>query len=290
MVYAVGVDIGGSHIEGVRIDSRKRVTNKTTIKLPKRSTKKAAVGMLYSVLDGLCEDKGLKGIGIGVAGAVKDGVLIRSPNSPFMDSTDFRKLVSGKYETRVVVDNDVTCMAFGEMMKRDEENILVVTLGTGIGGGLVSGGRLYRGKSHAGEIGHMSIRFDGPVCVCGNTGCFEEYASARGVRRLAAEITGRKMESHTVFEQAAKGNKAALRVWKEYGKLLGTGLSNLCFILDPEVIVIGGGISEASEYFMEAVKKEMRNRMFIPLPKIAVARTYANAFGAACMALEGQPR
>jgi len=290
MSYAVGVDIGGTHIEGVCINPDMRIIKEKRIRMPARLNKKLVISKVLQCLDLLCGDEGkdLLGIGVGVPGVIKGGVVKKSPNLPFLDSTDFRSLISGKFKTKVAIDNEVNCMAFGESVSRKEKNVVVLTLGTGIGGGLVINGKVHRGRSFAGEIGHMTIKFDGSKCVCGNTGCFEEYASARSVRRLSTKLLGKGMEPHEVYELAEKGNEQAKLVWKEYGKMLGVGLANLCFILDPAIIVLGGGISKACKYFEDPMLAEMKKRMFIPLPKIVVGKSNANAYGAACMALKNK--
>jgi glucokinase len=177
-------------------------------------------------------------------------------------------------------------MACGESVSRREKNIVALTLGTGIGCGLVIDGKVHRGSSYAGEAGHMTIKLDGSRCACGNLGCFEEYASVRSVRRLSAKHLGKGMESREVCELAKAGSKKAKKVWKEYGRMVGIGLANLCLILDPDIIVLGGGISKAFTYFRDAMKAEMKKRMFIPLPKIVLGKSNANAYGAACMALK----
>ncbi len=286
MAYAAGVDIGGTHIEGVRIDKGLRITKKARVDLPARLDKHAIISNLHKCLDILCKDAGLLGIGAAVPGVINNGVVMKSPNLPFLNGTDFRSMLVRKFRTRVVVDNDVNCMALGESVKRQGKDLVALTLGTGIGGGLIIDGKVHRGRSYAGEIGHMTIESDGPKCMCGNRGCFEEYVSVRSVRRLSAKFLGRKMEPHEVCELADKGNRKARRVWEEYGKMLGTGLANVCFILDPDVIVLGGGISKAYSHFRKAMRSEMRKRMFIPMPKIVTGKSYGNAYGAACMAMK----
>jgi glucokinase len=287
MSYAVGIDIGGTHIEAVSINTDFKIVRKEKMPLPAKKNKKIVTAKLMECLEKLCGEKGLTCIGIAVPGIIKNGVVEKSPNLPFLKGTDFKSLISKRFRTKVVVENDVKCMAFGESMRRKERNFIVLTLGTGIGGGLVINGNVHYGMSSAaGEVGHMSIKFDGPECVCGNLGCFEEYASIRAVRRLSSKIMGKGMEPHEVFNLAEKGDKKAKDLWKEYGKIFGIGLSNLCFILDPELIVLGGGISKAFRYFKNSMLEEMKKRMFIPVPKIEAERENANAYGAACMALK----
>jgi glucokinase len=301
--YAVGIDIGGTHISGVRIDGNMHVVRKAKIPVPAKKDKNLMTSLLFRCLDELCKNGGdnklagklnyklahkLIGIGAAVPGVIKGGVVERSPNLPFFNKTDFKSLISRRFKARVVVDNDVNCMAFGESVNREEKNIVALTLGTGIGGGLVIDGKLYRGRCFAGELGHMVIKFDGSRCACGNLGCFEEYASARSVRRLSAKVLGKRLEPHEVDRLIKNGNKRAKKVWTEYGKMLGVGLTNFCYILDPDLIVLGGGISKAYIYFKDSMLAEMKKRVFIPLPKIVTGKQNANAYGAACLALKSR--
>jgi len=286
MGYAIGLDIGGTHVEGVAVNERLEIVKRMKIPLPKNKTKKIVTEKLFECVESLSREKGMKAIGIGVPGLIKNSVVFRSPNLTFLDGMDFRGLFK-KYKARIVADNDVNCMAFGEAVKRKARNMVVLTLGTGIGGGIVIYGRVYRGSSFAGEVGHMTIKFDGHRCTCGNTGCFEEYAGARGVRRLSSELLGKSIEPKDVYELAKSGNKKALQVWSEYGRMLGVGLANLVDALDPEVIVLGGGIARAHKFFEGSMKNEMKKRMMLPLPEIAFETENLNAFGAACMALKG---
>jgi len=285
MRYAIGIDIGGSHIEALQVNSSLAIKRKMLVKLPAVMTKRILLEKLRFCIQELGREKGLAGIGVGVPGVVWDGIVLKSPNLPYLESTNLRMQVAKMKRTKVAVENDVRCMAFAEMSRRKEKDIVVLTLGTGIGGGIISGGRLLRGHHFAGEVGHMTIEKDGLPCECGNRGCFEMYASARGVRRLSRRIIGRFLEPVEVSRLAQKGNRKAIRVWHEYGKVLGAGLSNLCFILDPERIVLGGGISGAYKFFSKSMKSEMERRLFIPLPRFAIGMQHGNAIGAAATVL-----
>ncbi len=288
--YAIGVDIGGTHIDGVCIDGRGRTITKASIPIGnKKLNKKLVIDNMIECIDTLIEgDKPIKPICIGAAvpGTIKDGMVKKSPNLPFLNSTDFKSLLSKRYKTKAVVDNDVNCMAYGEMMRRKGKDIVVLTLGTGIGGGIVIGGKVYRGRSHAGEIGHMTIKLDGSRCKCGNLGCFEEFASVRSVRRLSRKHLGKANDPYDVYKMAKGGNRKARLVWNDYGRMLGVALTNISYILDPDTIVLGGGISKAYELFRDSMIAEMKKRLFIPMPRIVTGMSNGNSYGAACMALK----
>jgi glucokinase len=287
MIHAVGVDIGGSHISGVVIDRKFKILKKCEMSLPKKINRKLFISRLHRVLDNLCGAERPKAIGIGVAAIVRGTTVKQSTHLSLIKGMDFGKVLM-RYGAKVVADNEVNCLACGEMSGRKEKNMVVITLGTGIGGGIIINRKLYRGRNYDGEVGHMTLERNGPRCVCGNRGCFEEFCSARAVTRLSGRILGKVMEPRKVYELAEGGDKRALRLWNEYGRSLGTGLANVVFILDPDVIVLGGGIANAMKFFRKSMLAEMRSRLSIPPPRIVKAKDYGNAFGAACMAAKGQ--
>ncbi len=284
MAYHIGIDVGGSHVDGVCIDEKLRMVSGEKVNFT-AGRKKKLIGELEKLIRELSEGKSIKGIGIGVPGVVKKGVLLWCCNSPFLEGTDFSRIL-GKFSKNVVVDNDVNCMAFGEMCTRREKNILAVTLGTGVGGGIVIDGRLHNRRPYAGEVGHMSIDPLGVRCTCGSRGCLQEYLSSRGVSRISGKYFTRNYTPEELYVLAREGDGKAQKVWNEYGKLLGVGLSNLSTILDPEIIVLGGGISEAFDAFEKSMKDEMKKRLAMKQPKVVKGKEQAVAFGAACMAMK----
>jgi glucokinase len=284
MGFFAGIDVGGSHIEGVLVDRKLSMKAKVSVKSKKRD-RKSFIEDFKKVLDGLSEGYGVSAAGVGVPGAVKGTKMFWSPNCGHLEGIDFGTLL-GKVSKNVAVDNDVNCMALYEMAMRKEKNMLVLTLGTGVGGGIVIDGRLHNGRPFAGEIGHMTVDPDGVQCTCGSRGCFQMYASASGVRRISAAVFGREMSPKDVSSTASKGNRKALKVWEEYGKVLGMGLSSLCWVLDPQVIVVSGGISEAMPYFRKSMEMEMKKRLVFSPPHVVCGKRDANALGAALMAMK----
>ncbi len=285
MTYWIGIDIGGSHVGGVSVDKHHNIARVTKVNLAGKIKKRLVMDELRNVLDELCRGEKVLGMGIGVPGSVKDGVMFWSCNSTFMEKTDFRKFAS-PWSKHVIVDNDVNCMAFGEMTRRKSRNLLAVTLGTGVGGGIVVDGRLHNKRPYAGEVGHMSIDPRGVKCTCGARGCFQEYVSVRGVMILSQKYLSRKILPEDIYVMARNGDRNARKVWEDYGKLLGLGLANLSNILDPEIIVLGGGISGAFDLFRDSMKKEMKKRLHMKPPEVVKGNEQAVAFGAACMAMK----
>ncbi len=220
-----GIDIGGTNI--IIIDNRIK-----RFKTPK--TKKQLISLIRNNTKGK--------LGIGVAGIVENGKVLNSPNIPYLNNLDLKK------ELNAVVDNDVNCFTLAEARLgagKRKHIVFGLTLGTGVGGALVINNKVYR--SSAGEIGHHIINFNGYKCICGNRGCFEEYCSKRFFKR-----------KHVSSE------KASQPVFNEYAKYLGIGLANIINIIDPDIIVIGGGITKAHKHFLFKAKQEARKRVLNP--------------------------
>jgi glucokinase len=213
-------------------------------------------------------------VGVGAPGLVdRDGVLRAAPNLPGVDELPLRAGLASRLGLPVRADNDATCAAWGERQlgaARGKDNVVVATLGTGIGGGIITDGRLYRGANgFAGEIGHMVVEPHGPPCPCGQRGCWERYASGSGLGRLAREaahagqvqrvleLAGDDPEAvrgEHVTRAAMEGDEGAREVFRRFAWWLALGLANLANAFDPEMFVIGGGLVEAGEVLFEPAR------------------------------------
>jgi glucokinase-like ROK family protein len=219
-------------------------------------------------------------IGIGVPGPVQQaaGVLRSPPIMPGWDRFPIRSAFAGEYAAPVFVDNDVNVMALGEHwggVGRGVDNLLVIKVGTGIGGGIITDGRLYRGtQGCAGDIGHICVDPSGPVCTCGNLGCLEAMAAAPSIvleaeRRaregrspvLAAMLEERgELTAEDVGEAAGVGDYEALSVIRGSGRLIGRVLATLVSVLNPSLIVIGGGVSQSGHTFLAEIRSTIYHR------------------------------
>lgn len=250
-------------------------------------------------------------IGVGVPGLVDvEGVLRFAPNLPGVVDLDVRgALQTGFPGVAVRVDNDATCAGWGEAQvgaARGAGDAVLVTLGTGIGGGLIAGGRVVRGAhGFAGEIGHMVVDPNGPPCPCGQRGCWERFASGSGLGSLARESaaaspTGRMAElaggdpeavrGEHATRAAAEGNDEALRVMAAFGRWVALGLASLANIFDPQLFVLGGGLVEAGEILLAPVRDAFAglvlagaHRPAVPIVAAALGE-HAGAIGAALLA------
>ena len=217
------------------------------------------------------------GIGVGAPGPVdKNGVIYKAVNLGW-GVLNIKEELEKLTGVTVMAGNDANVAALGEMWKGGGEgysDLVVVTLGTGIGGGVIIDGRIVTGyKGAGGEIGHIHINDDETeVCGCGNKGCFEQYASATGIARLANRKLGssnedsvlRKCEinAKTVFDAVKAGDKLAMEIAEEFGEYLGKGLANVADVTNPEVFVIGGGVSKAGQVIIDYGQKNFKKYVF----------------------------
>ena len=301
VMHAVGIDVGGTKCHGVVIDSSGVVLRRVRHSTPPADE---LVDLLVSMVDelrgvaGLDESmphvSSLTPVGVGVPGLVTfDGTVRASPNMPTAHDTAVGIDLRARISNPVHVENDATLAAYGEWMAgaaRGARDALMVTLGTGIGGGIVSGGTLQRGAhGFAGEIGHMVIQRDGLACGCGGKGCWERYASGSALATLSGGRSG-----HEVMRAANDGDADALRVIDEFAQWIALGLANLANAIDPEVIVIGGGVVESFDLVLPRVRSHFVDWLYSssmrPHPRIdtALLGEEAGAIGAALYALHGQ--
>ncbi|HUY64874.1 MAG TPA: ROK family protein [Acidimicrobiales bacterium] len=266
----LGIDVGGTKMLGLALGPDDAVLAEARVPTPQQDAAAllGAIASLARTLQGLLEEEALApalALGVGVPGLVDaDGVLRFAPNLPAGTGLAMAARLSGDLGMVTVVENDATCAADAEChdgAATGVEEALVVTLGTGIGGGVVSGGQVRRGAhGFAGEIGHMVVDPSGPLCSCGKRGCWERYASGSGLARLAREaaqagrlqrvvqLAGGDPESvrgEHVSTAAAAGDAEAVAVLDELAWWIALGLANVVLVLDPEVIVIGGGLVDA---------------------------------------------
>jgi glucokinase len=200
-------------------------------------------------------------MGCGFPGIVdfRNGVIGRAPHYPTWKGVPFRDMLEDAFDLPVVLDNDANMTAVGEMLwgaAKGMKNFVMITLGTGIGGGIVVDGELYRGEfGYAGEIGHQVIERRGVRCDCGSYGCWEEYAAAGFLKKRAG---GGKLAE----ELARARDPKAMRLWEEFGRNLGVGINNLINVLGITNFVIGGGVARAADLFFHHARAEIKRRAY----------------------------
>ncbi len=292
--HIIGVDLGGTSINvgavpvggGTVLGMRSMPTD---AHVGAKFVVDRIVGMIRDVMrdaarEGGFEDTAFIGIGVGSPGPLdrETGTVLETPNLGWRNFP-LRDLIANRVGLDTELDNDANAATLGEWWQgaaRGVDNVLGVTLGTGIGGGIVLNGEVYHGASDvAAEIGHMTIDSTGRKCPCGNYGCLEAYASgpaiaARAVEQLEKgepslipDLVGgdlSKVTAETVSEAILAGDQYAVDVMRETAQFLGTGVANLINILNPQMIVISGGVTRAGEYLFGPLRSEVRRRAFEP--------------------------
>ena len=287
----VGIDLGGTKCLGVVIDAHGSVVNESRADTPQGGD--AIVDTLVAVVSQVVGERQIDGVGIGVPGLVNaEGVLRFAPNLPGVVELNVAARVGARVGRHVLVDNDANCAAWAERCVgagRGRDHAILVTLGTGIGGGLVLGGQLHRGANgFAGEIGHMVVDPDGPECPCGQRGCWERFASGSGLGRLARDAGFARAEDVTAG--ATRGDAAARSVMASFGWWVALGLANLANAFDPEVFVLGGGLVEAGDVLLDPVRASFADLVEAAdhRPRIEIVAAelgeHAGAIGAALLA------
>jgi glucokinase len=290
--YAIGVDLGGTNLRIAAVDEGGKLLSKialgTNVKLGREHVIddlcRATKAMTEEMRDKFQGTAELRGIGVGVPGLIdiESGRLVESPNLPGWSDFDVKGEIEGRLGTAVILENDANVAALGEQWLgagRNAESMCMYTLGTGVGGGLILDGKLWRGwNGMAGEIGHCNVYPDGHPCKCGSRGCLEQYASATAVVRMAREavVSGaatelsklagnsdQEFDSRVIYEFAMKGDQVAKSVFERVGRALGLAIGNMVNAINFPVFVIGGGASNAWDAFAPALFDELRRRSYI---------------------------
>ena len=312
--YVVGIDLGGTKIAGALVDLEGNVIRKSSLPTNAWEGEKEVSNRILKVVDELLNNEGqeisvgteeIKAIGIGSPGPldVRRGMILNSANLPFQNF-NVVALVEERYKIKTYLDNDANVAAIGENVFGagiGTENMIYITISTGIGGGAIINGKIYRGSTcNALEIGHITVMADGPKCNCGNHGCAEALASGTGIGKLANKKleTGvesslnqyEKVTSKEVFIEAAKGDKIAEEILENSLNYFGICVANAITIFDPEMIVIGGGVSKGGKIVFDTVNKVVKERCFpvmVENCKIVPAALGedAGAVGAAALAI-----
>jgi len=291
MKQVIGIDLGGTAIKLGRFSEDGTCHQSLTVPTPQPATPEA---VLISIIDAISQlnptANSVKAIGLGTPGpADANGRIARvAINLKNWHDVPLADWLEAKTGLPTILANDANCAGLGEAWLgagRDFKNLILITLGTGVGGAIIQDGKLFVGHTGAaGELGLISINPDGPECNSGNRGSLEQYVSVQAIRR----DTG--LEPLELANLAKNGDVKALEYWQKYGRYLGVGLANLIYILTPEAVIIGGGVSAGAEYFLSTVKAEIEQRV-IPSSRenlqllIAELGNQAGMVGAAKLAM-----
>lgn len=294
--YSIGVDLGGTNLRAAAVDSSGKILHKVS------GTTQYAIGR-DAILDDIVTAiqavrdyvglSGLRGVGIGIPGFIKidTGVVMGSANLPGFEGFPVRDEIQKRLGTNIILENDANAAALGEKWMgagRDVSEMILITLGTGIGGGIIIGGRVLHGQlGMAGELGHMTVIPDGNPCGCGNSGCLEKHASATAIVGMARMLQlGEDITSEDVYKLAVCGNKRAMQCFTTMGRALGIALANLINIFNFPLYLLSGGVLPAWDLFAPVMIEEIKWRSFTftkTKPRIdkAILGNEAGLYGAA---------
>lgn len=280
--YVIGIDLGGTKISGAVANFKGDMISQYTIPTKAEEGKEAVLQRIITVVEKVIEESNVDkekivSIGIGSPGPLdaKKGMIITTPNLPFENFNIVQPLVD-KFNIPTYLDNDANAAAIGEYAfgaGKGTDNMVFITVSTGIGGGAILNGKIYRGNTcNALEIGHMTLEKDGPRCNCGNYGCAEALASGTAIAKAAREQVENgintslsnyeKITAYEVFREAEKGDTVAQNVLNKALNYLGICVANIITSFDPEIVIIGGGVSKGGNIVFEKVNEVVKERCF----------------------------
>lgn len=296
----LGIDIGGTAVKWGVIDGDCKVIEKSSFATAKESDT-ALMDQICEVINKIKDKYSITDVGMGSPGFVddKNGIIAGSDNTPFKN-THAREYIEARTGVKVHLDNDANCATMGEYSQSKKKgNMILLTLGTGVGGGIVINGKLFRGSTgFAGEIGHLIINHGGRRCPCGRRGCLEQYASATALVRLAREVAEKSgciidgepvdiesLDGKKVFDYYYRGSTRAEQIIDEYASYLASGIISLVNIFDPDEIVLAGGITNEGDALMEFLYRHLPQKT--PL-RIASLTNDAGFIGAALLCADNK--
>ncbi len=276
-------DLGGTHLRAALVDQCGKIQAQLKHETPQEESASHVIDSLVSAAKELSSRLNSNASPITSAAIMVPGtvdktntIVVNAPNLPALDSFELKAALENKMHLPVLLENDANAAAVGEMWlgaARGCRNVICITLGTGVGGGIILDGKLWRGSDgSAGEIGHTTVEpFSGPPCKCGNRGCLEIFASATAIARMAKEDFSKypgsklKLDGLTaldVYEAGMDGDQLSIEVFRKAGRYLGVALANLITLLGPEVIVIGGGGANGWQLFADDMMEQVQLRVF----------------------------
>ena len=301
--FVIGIDLGGTNLKVALVDSEYKIKYRQILSTQGFVKKESLIRALIDSVNKLIKNNKLNradisGIGLGLPGPidVRKGLVHFFPNIPGWREVNLKQILEQRLRLPVFLDNDANLMCLAESKlgaAKGAKNAVCLTLGTGVGGGIIVEGRLYRGQGFAaGEIGHIPINEKGPRCNCGGVACLEAYTGNNRIISQAKRLFKRTISLEDLSRLAKKGNKPARALWSKVGMRLGVALSGVVNLLNPDVIVIGGGVAGAGKILFDRVKEVILKRA-MPVQakhvKIFKAKLGSDAglIGAAILVKEG---
>jgi glucokinase len=270
--YSIGVDLGGTNLRAAAVTREGQMLDKIAVPTNLQAGRDAVISDIVGGIHTLREQINgheLAGVGIGVPGFIilDKGMIVGSHNMPGFENFPVRDEIARRLGSPVILENDANAAALGEKWKgagKDVNDLVLLTLGTGIGGGIICGGKVLHGfVGMAGELGHMTIIPSGNICGCGNNGCLEKHASATAIESMANLVAlGENLSAHDVYNLAKAGNVNARRIFESMGTALGLALGTLINIFNFPLYLLSGGVLPAWDLFAPTMMEEVRKRSF----------------------------
>ncbi len=315
-MIAIGVDIGGTSIKGASITDKGVILDRFALEVNREDSPEKSIGELCDIINEFIRthkyNEPIKGIGIGSPGVIdhEKGEILSSPNLLTWEHFMLRDFVESRTGLKVYLNNDANVAALGEAVfgsGKDYTNAIMLTLGTGVGSGIILNKKIYDGNLHQGaELGHMVIRVGGRPCGCGRKGCLETYASATALINDTKEALSKapnslmhevakdlgKIDARVPFIAAKKGDEAALEVVNNYVISLSEGILNICNIFRPEVVILSGGVANEGEYLLTRIREYLKvydygmvHSPFVDVKQASLGYD-AGKIGAACLVFD----
>lgn len=271
--FVIGVDVGGTNVKLGIVNAQGQVIVRSSFMT--KQFMKTPQTLMIAIADAITtllesadlSKKDIIGVGVGLPGLidVAKGIVRILPNIPGWIDVPFKETMEHRLDIPVFIENDVNMITLGEWQYgagKGINNLICITLGTGVGAGLILNNDIYRGAGFAaGEIGHVPLEFHGPLCGCGGSGCFERYVGNQSLHEKAIKtFQDKDITLEEVYYFAVEGHKKALKFWDEVGELVGIGLTGVVNILNPDCIIIGGGIAGSFDFLRSAIRRTIDKR------------------------------
>lgn len=290
MAKRIGIDVGGTNVKIALVDDNGKIIYSNSVPTYAKMGYEYTVNNIKQAIKDLMKETNttpsdIEGIGFDFPGQVdcKTGVVKLAPNIPGWVNVPIAQMIEDEFHIPTRIDNDVRCAALGELKfgaGRGCENFICITVGTGIGSGIVINGKVVRGATNAaGELGHIKLQMNGgPICGCGDTGCLEAFASGPAIVAMAQEyikggkstkfremaaVEGGEITPYMVAKAAEEGDPVAKRIFEIVGEYIGIGLTSVINLLNPERVIIGGGVAESGELLLGPIRKTIKERAMV---------------------------
>ena len=290
MAKRIGIDVGGTNVKIALVDDNGKIIYSNSVPTYAKMGYEYTVNNIKQAIKDLMKETNttpsdIEGIGFDFPGQVdcKTGVVKLAPNIPGWVNVPIAQMIEDEFHIPTRIDNDVRCAALGELKfgaGRGCENFICITVGTGIGSGIVINGKVVRGATNAaGELGHIKLQMNGgPICGCGGTGCLEAFASGPAIVAMAQEyikggkstkfremaaVEGGEITPYMVAKAAEEGDPVAKRIFEIVGEYIGIGLTSVINLLNPERVIIGGGVAESGELLLGPIRKTIKERAMV---------------------------